>query len=978
MIDTQIVADYLTSYFNDNEDKITFNFYAEVGKNEYKADVTGMVSTEPSKLPPANIKNGLYTFYVGLIFGISLSNSFFIKVKKIVEDKLVALNGTTIKIGKGTGFVTTTLPTTGDFKIDRGVGSSVPMTVTMTINYTEDGVLLPKSKHWLLNGQEINYISESLSVNKNGKINPINSRNYNQTLLMSQMRYYHFKLYNDTSNLCLMLQKDLLDGELNKTYTLTYFDGVNFTEDNPFETKVLIYNTGNSMTEIPSTPMFDLTFVDADDGKNEVKYQMALIDNPFDSQTENERWFASQDEQINYYLEKVALGADFDDIPAPNINSLYLTSQIYLNTRKYDIFDLINKNFAIIKATKGEITNYFYYRVLKGEIGANGQVIYDLKLNSLQTYLFNPNLEIKGTFINKAHLDRWIDNGDGTVSFNGRADSKLFEREEIRDVAKRLVYREKLKYYTDNENNKNLAGWMNDKILCWVYIYIDNKDFSIGKIGSMNQYVQTKLNLIKYIFTDPQANYFDGPTAVLAYPIFNAAYISSSPFLLINQDNPGIQCQVSPKAFELFLQQNSGEGYTSIIKAIKLSIRSPFFMENIDYDYSANPLPNSSENYGDLVEYVKTDENIGDGNILIDNNSSILQYITYYENNNNYALMYIPYDPLFYYSKFSINNISNFPKNTFSKSELINVNKNKNFNPKMNSVDYKALTLSFMGSTYDFDLQKVNNNQLVFLLKEPLLVDMTKILLTLNNSEEDNIFNKYFSEAFTGLILTNDMSLPIASNVLAEYLANNKNAYLSFQNQQNLALKMNELNMARSALSTTSAAASQAGSLNFAGAAATTAEGIGNMLIDSIQTSYQLQYNQTQFDLTIDNMRSAPNTLQNANGSAIFGAMVSDFGIYAELYEGLDTELEAANDIMFRDGYNLNRFGEIQDYIHIRKYFNYIKAVLGNISGVPMSESARADLKQRFANGVRFWTTDDIDYTKENYELWLEETEGGE
>lgn len=52
--------------------------------------------------------------------------------------------------------------------------------------------------------------------------------------------------------------------------------------------------------------------------------------------------------------------------------------------------------------------------------------------------------------------------------------------------------------------------------------------------------------------------------------------------------------------------------------------------------------------------------------------------------------------------------------------------------------------------------------------------------------------------------------------------------------------------------------------------------------------------------------------------------------------------------------------------------FDFIKAVLGNISGVPMSDAARADLKQRFVNGIRFWTTDDIDYTKENYEIWLE------
>ena len=80
---------------------------------------------------------------------------------------------------------------------------------------------------------------------------------------------------------------------------------------------------------------------------------------------------------------------------------------------------------------------------------------------------------------------------------------------------------------------------------------------------------------------------------------------------------------------------------------------------------------------------------------------------------------------------------------------------------------------------------------------------------------------------------------------------------------------------------------------------------------------------------------------------------------------------------MFRDGYNLNRFEEagksVKDYCHTRKYFNYIRATLGNISGVPMSDTMRADLKRRFDNGIRFWHQDTVDYTKENYELKIEQ-----
>ena len=141
------------------------------------------------------------------------------------------------------------------------------------------------------------------------------------------------------------------------------------------------------------------------------------------------------------------------------------------------------------------------------------------------------------------------------------------------------------------------------------------------------------------------------------------------------------------------------------------------------------------------------------------------------------------------------------------------------------------------------------------------------------------------------------------------------------------------------------------------------------------RTGLQNSYQKTQFDLTMDNMKNAPDKLITANGNSLFIYAIG-FGIYEELYEGLDTELESANDIMFRDGFNYNRFegnGEsIRDYCHTRKYFNYIQAVLGNLHGISISDTMRADLKDRFSKGIRFWHQDNIDYSLENYELELE------
>ena len=92
---------------------------------------------------------------------------------------------------------------------------------------------------------------------------------------------------------------------------------------------------------------------------------------------------------------------------------------------------------------------YFYYKVNSADIGLENQVIYDLQLDSLQTIYFNDDLKIEGSFIQKAHLDRWVEVDSSTIEFNGKVDGSLFEREELKNVAKRLVERKKLRYSTD-------------------------------------------------------------------------------------------------------------------------------------------------------------------------------------------------------------------------------------------------------------------------------------------------------------------------------------------------------------------------------------------------------------------------------------------------------------------------------------------------------------------------------------------------
>ncbi|MGN0961517.1 MAG: hypothetical protein ACI4PF_04895, partial [Christensenellales bacterium] len=118
---------------------------------------------------------------------------------------------------------------------------------------------------------------------------------------------------------------------------------------------------------------------------------------------------------------------------------------------------------------------------------------------------------------------------------------------------------------------------------------------------------------------------------------------------------------------------------------------------------------------------------------------------------------------------------------------------------------------------------------------------------------------------------------------------------------------------------------------------------------------------------------NAPNSINEAKGNAIFSTMYSDTGIVVEIYDILPYEKEIINNNMIMYGLTLNKVANIKDYDNIRKYFNFIQANIENISGIELTNSAREDIRQKFADGIRFWNSDTIQYELENYEKWLDD-----
>lgn len=85
-----------------------------------------------------------------------------------------------------------------------------------------------------------------------------------------------------------------------------------------------------------------------------ISYQLGLLDFPFDLHGEDTRYFNSEEEQQEYFENKIRNGdTPFMPIEAPNLDSLFITSQVYQENSPLvnGQFNISNKNYAVIKVT---------------------------------------------------------------------------------------------------------------------------------------------------------------------------------------------------------------------------------------------------------------------------------------------------------------------------------------------------------------------------------------------------------------------------------------------------------------------------------------------------------------------------------------------------------------------------------------------------------------------------------------------------
>lgn len=949
MLNPQEVSNLIEEKLNEIgkawHDPYTFKLFSEIGEDKGGADICGILRSDSAEFAPVpDYTEGKIIYSVDLPVPAARVNYHFLQVKGIVEELIKNNNGFSHKFTDGNGIITFAEKKTGTYKNSYGVGENVTMSFSVAVTYTENAVT-SADKHWLLDGVEIPYLEESVTVEREGTMRNIFTEQYNKLLLTGQTKYYNFKIPYESA-VWNKLQKEILNSSVSQnvtqgTYELKYYDGSAFTEAAPFTTKVKIFRSGKSSSVRPDASAFDVTFTDYDGP--DTNYFLGLLDFPFDMNGEDTRYFENKGQQSSYFEGKIADGgAPFVQIEAPNLDSLFITQQVYQgNTALNNQFNLANKNYAVIRVMENSMPiRFFYYFITKATIGAGGKMLLDLRLDTVQSFFFDPKISFSDCMIERAHLNRFqeVSTDPSKVRFIADPASKIFNAEEGMNFPKRLVDRQKLSLKFTG--NTTVDDWLNENVAYWVYVFIDAKPKIKNEKGE-----EVSSNYTVYNLTS------DNPAVPLSF-VNEVQYLNSTPFFIHEGLKGAASCICYPvyrntskviiaqssltESIRIYIRGYGRDGFeklnsnTSYYYTIKLSILPPFDFSDHMSIVNGNLIIETNE-AGEYLSMLDYSFQAISTNIISGVRSGVL----------------VGFDQM--KKEIETESYKILRNEPISKAKIITPHPPYvSYNPKLNSQNFKELVITAAnGDTFAYDIQKIVDSDVSFLYSEPIQPEITKYYMRLNPT---GLYLEGTEVNYTGLVGSTDNGLAFANDQYSAFIANNKNFYLQ-----------SNMKIVTGAVKSVSGIIGQAASGNVAGA-------VGSGL------SAGLDIAQTLMDrsMTIDNMKNAPSQLKNANGNVIFNIFSTDLGLYVERYEALDGDLKTANDFMNLYGFTFNSVANVKDYVHIRKYHNYVKAQLQGITG-NISNTARDDLRQRFAQGVRFWNQDEISYQYENYELWLED-----
>ncbi|MBO7716860.1 MAG: hypothetical protein J6S85_25065 [Methanobrevibacter sp.] len=454
-------------------------------------------------------------------------------------------------------------------------------------------------------------------------------------------------------------------------------------------------------------------------------------------------------------------------------------------------------------------------------------------------------------------------------------------------------------------------NWLQENILGWQYMYVAvNHNYKVT--GTSSGYAP-------YAYSEEYNKAYSKRGYNIGGSLFQdefslccvPIYKNEQNCIYIEDGNNLILAKID--SFEYFRKQNADNSY---VYNIKYSIHPPF---NFD-DVSALPRD------GKLYIYKQCKQDLGLGMFtFFDFGTFDVDCFGPVSKSGN--MLYRPHNIFsnLNYASSRCETVTTQNNFIFNKDALRG-NRSVAFEPKV-LVDCKSVTLrDSSNGEYVYPSLYIGNKTVQPYYNESMSITNNNYYYRLGNAGIIPNADRY---NWTGIVNTVDYSQQIANNSYAEFIANNKNFLLT-----------KGLNMVTSGLQ-------------------------GNVL-GVVSDMYNVWQG-------LDNLQNKPNSMKNTNDSVELNMLVNNgIKLYVDEDEAREVDIYRYYNYLYNNGYKINRYDYIGNYIHTRYYFNYIKAQIDYIN-INAPDAVTTKIKRIFADGVRLWNRyDDMyNYEKENREIWI-------
>ena len=663
--------------------------------------------------------------------------------------------------------------------------------------------------------------------------------------------------------------------------------------------------------------------------------KITLYENyPFDNSYKDTRLFDTRAEQVAY----------FNNLPKTVVEDVTFSYGTLITTRfNYDFVNqsitshLMNYNYLSVENEENENDTILYYFIVDTLHYDSGNVEFTLELDVMQTYLIDLNFD--KCLIRRAHLDRYIDNGDGTVSFKADKNSPFFKPEPLNFTSQYLVNRYELWQYDNSIVSQDVQGQQqilrylhNNDVNGYVYIFVDsNHTFNFGDPEGVSPPTYK-----------PEYQYSQEKAISNDYSVFVVPINRAGNKIQITHDSVTYNFDFQ-EFYELLTRYNQGG---SFIFDIIISPVAPFWLT---YESFLNPPNNDfnlSANATQHFIFLQPE---------LHPNQAVMVDPKEYLNNDNYNR--------------NVGLFTNFDltKIKINKSDIYSNNPkrlNPKYEPKLYNSQYSKATLCNFGKeTYDYDYLALQQNfkNVTFYNKNyvalPFLVTTSIqpsqcVAYARVQGDENSLYNENTEYNLNGIVSNQLMTLPVVTTAFQQQMAEKKN----FITQALLNTVSEGVQNMNNALASPFSAAQGAGLLgSFVG-----------MIAGGINTA-----------LTVDNLKNAPSSLKNSSNAFQFNLSYTTYNPYLEIWQLSPKEQNELVDFVSLYGYAYNEIDYPTNYFKSRMYYNFIQFIPTNFGlGENMSAQLSNTIKQRiesiFTNGIRLWHVNTINFDNENPEKSIE------